>query len=321
MTVRASAIAVVAGRVDGGEVVAARMASIHSVVSTSRAVRSHSGCGTRKLGSSRVFSASSDMAAASSRRSISMATDRASVSTTSCGRSRLASGTKRSNMAGGEAHGLEIARELLAHAGPHHLDGDGAPRRRGRAMRALWTWAIEAAATGSLKSREQLVDRSAEGDLDHARRLVAREGRHAVLQAFEIARRGDADDVGARRQELPELDVGRPEPRQRRRQPRGAGAGARPLDRAGDAQQQARRRRQDARIDQRQRALARQHEAGAEVAREMDDAADHVRSSSPNGWRRCRPSWRGASRARSLPPRSCARRRRGGGKRRIDSTR
>ena len=160
---------------------------------------------------------------------------------------------------------------------------------------------------------EQDVDRPAEGDRHHARRLGARKGRHAVLQAFEVARRGDADDVGARRQELPDLDVGRPEPRQRRRQPRGAGAGARPLDRAGDAQQQARRRRQDVRIDQRQRALARQHEAGAEVAREMDDAADHVRSSSPNGWRRCRRSWRGASRAGSRPPRSCARRRRAAG--------
>ena len=53
------------------------VASIHSSVSTSRAVRSQSTAGTRKSGSSLVFSASSDSAAASSRRSISSRTERA----------------------------------------------------------------------------------------------------------------------------------------------------------------------------------------------------------------------------------------------------
>ena len=51
--------------------------SIHSSVSTSRAVRSQSTVGTRKSGSSLVFSAISESAAASSRRSISIATERA----------------------------------------------------------------------------------------------------------------------------------------------------------------------------------------------------------------------------------------------------
>ena len=65
--------------------------SIHSSVSTSRAVRSQSTVGTRKSASSRVFSAISDSAAASSRKSISIATERASVATASTGRSRCAS--------------------------------------------------------------------------------------------------------------------------------------------------------------------------------------------------------------------------------------
>ena len=58
-----------------------------------------------------------------------------------------------------------------------------------RAMRALCTWAMEAAAIGSLNSQKDLVDRAAERDLDHAHGLRARKGRHAVLQAFEVARR------------------------------------------------------------------------------------------------------------------------------------
>ena len=288
------------------------MPSIHSVVSTSRAVRSHSGCGTRNSVSSRVFSASSDSAAASRRRSISMATDRASVSTTSCGRRRLASGTNLSNMARGEAHGLEVARELLAHARPHHLDGDGAPRVAAARARLVHL-GDGGGGDGLAEIGEQDVDRAAEGDRHHARRLGLRKGRHAVLQAFEVARCGDADDVGARRQELPELDVGRPEPRQRRRQPRGAGAGARPLDRAGDAQQQARRRRQDvgstsasapsrARTKPARRLRARWTmppiTSDLPARMDRDDAARQ---------------WRGASPARSRPPRSCARRRRAAG--------
>ena len=70
--------------------------SIHSSVSTSRAVRSQSTAGTRKSVSSRVFSAISESAAASSRKSISIATERASVATASTGRSRCASSDRLS---------------------------------------------------------------------------------------------------------------------------------------------------------------------------------------------------------------------------------
>jgi hypothetical protein len=138
---------------------------------------------------------------------------------------------------------------------------------------------------------EQHVEGTAQGDLDHAHGLGARERRHAVLQALEVARDDNADDVRTRGEELAELDIGRPEPRQGGRQPRGAGPRTPSLDHAGEAQQQPRDRRQDIRIDQRERALPRQHEAGAEVAREVDDVADHVRSSRPNAARRCHRSW------------------------------
>ena len=84
------------------------------------------GRGTRNSGSSRVFSASSDSAAASRRRSISIATERASVSTTSSGRRRARLRGERSSSRGREAHRLEVAGEALADAGPQHLDRDDA---------------------------------------------------------------------------------------------------------------------------------------------------------------------------------------------------
>ena len=91
----------------------------------------------------------------------------------------------------------------------------------------------------------------------------------------------DADDVGPRRQELAELDVGRAEPRQRRGEPGGAVAGVAALDQPRQAQEAAPGRRQHARIDERERALARQHEAGADVAPEMDERSLSTTSNLP----------------------------------------
>ena len=76
-----------------------------------------------------------------------------------------------------------------------------------------------------------------------------------------------ADDVGPRRQELAELDVGRAELGQRGGEPAGAvfrGAG-RSISRAM-RDDGAFRQRQRARIDQREHALARQNIAGARRA-------------------------------------------------------
>ena len=69
---------------------------MRSVVSTVRPVRRQSTCGTRKVGSPVKFSASSDAAAASNRKSISSCTDSAKVITTSTGFSRRSAGCVRS---------------------------------------------------------------------------------------------------------------------------------------------------------------------------------------------------------------------------------
>ena len=264
------------------------MASIHSVVSTSRSVRSHSGSGTRKSASSRVFSASSESAAASRRRSISIATERASVSTTSRARRRLASGTKRSNSRAAKRIACSSRANCSRTPGRITLTATSRPPAAS-ARRAWCTCAIEAAAIGSLK----LANRRSSGRPSAISTILtasgARERRHAVLEPLEVARDGDADDVGPRRQELAELDVGRAEPRQRRREPGGAVAEVAALDQPRQAQEAAPGRRQHARIDERERALARQHGAGADVAPEMEKVAQHdVKSSSPDGARRRR---------------------------------
>ena len=76
---------------------------------------------------------------------------------------------------------------------------------------------------------EVQADRPAQRPLDLGHRDGQREGRHPILQRLEIARDADADDVGPRRQELAELDPGRPEPRQCRGEAEAAGDAA-PLD-------------------------------------------------------------------------------------------
>ena len=73
-----------------------------------------------------------------------------------------------------------------------------------------------------------LAQRLAERGRDRGFRFGLRERRHLVLQRFKIARERGPDDVGPRREELAELHVGRPEPRQRggepdRWSPRGLG--------------------------------------------------------------------------------------------------
>ena len=77
------------------------MPSIHSNVSTRLEVRRQSTVGTRKRPSgsdwsAAMLSAISEMAAASRRRSISISTLRASVSTTAVGRRRRVGGCQRS---------------------------------------------------------------------------------------------------------------------------------------------------------------------------------------------------------------------------------
>ncbi len=143
----------------------ARVPSIHSSVSTSWAVRSQSTAGTRKSGSSLVFSAISDSAAASSRRSISIATERASVVDHFDQPQPARLGGKRFRMMRREGEGVEIGLEAPFDAGPQHLDRDRT-LAEGSAIpvlrpRARCTCAIEAAATARAEARENLGQRAA----------------------------------------------------------------------------------------------------------------------------------------------------------------
>ena len=185
-----------------------------------------------------MFSAISDSAAASSRRSISIATERRSVSTTSIRRSRRASAEMRFGVARGEGEGVEVDAGSAARrraAAPSPRPARGRPRV---ATSARCTCAIEAAATGGPNaanaSRSGLPSAAATARL----RLGLRERRHLVLQRFEIARERDADHVRPRRQELAELHIGRPEPGQRGREPVGGARARRPLDQPREPQRQ-----------------------------------------------------------------------------------
>ena len=140
-----------------------------------------------------------------------------------------------------------------------------------------------------------------------------------VLQPLEIARECDADHVRTRRQELAELDIARPEPRERRRQPASAVLLLGRSIRRARRRRNARRRRQHRRIDDAENAFAGEHETGAAETDEIRGAGNHKRQPECSAtippvmilWvTRAKPAARSmASKAGGL------------GKRRIDSTR
>ena len=186
--------------------------SIHSSVSTSFAVRSQSTAGTRKSGSSLVFSAISESAAASSRRSISSATERRKRRRRLDHAKALRLGRETLGVARREHEGILVDLEAALDAGPQHLDRDGL-RPSGVSTSARCTCAIEAAATAGPKLAKTSIERKPESLLDRGFRFRLRKRRHLVLQAFQFARDRDADDVRPRRQKLAELHIGRSEPR------------------------------------------------------------------------------------------------------------
>ena len=140
-----------------------------------------------------------------------------SVRVISTGCSRREEGTKRSCSRDDEVEGLEVALEALADARPDHLDRDPAGCRR-RPQRRQDAPALSRQRLSRVRSGEKFLHRTAERLLHpRPRQGFEREGRHVVLQLGEFQRHVVAHDVGPRRQELAELDVG----------------GAEPLDRAG----------------------------------------------------------------------------------------
>ena len=110
---------------------------------------------------------------------------------------------------------------------------------------ARWTWAIEAAPTGTSSNSEKRLSSGAPNErLDGLLDLGERRGRQVVLQLRQVRRGFLADQVGPGRQRLAELDRRRADRDQRRRHNRGVG-GMRAPKRA-IARQPAHRRRRDA---------------------------------------------------------------------------
>jgi hypothetical protein len=123
---------------------------------------------------------------------------------------------------------------------------------------------------------ESLCQRAFQRLCDHGFRFGLGEWRQPVLQAFEILGHHDADHVWSCGEELTELEIGRPEPRQRTRQP-GSGLGAGPFDQAGQPQQKLPGRWHQGRIDDAEYAFAREDVGGAGKARDVCRCRDHKR--------------------------------------------
>jgi hypothetical protein len=173
----------------------------------------------------------------------------------------------------------------------------------------LCTWAIDAAATGSPNST-------------NSESIGAVDRRHAVLQLLQFDRDPGADDVGPRGEELAELDVGRAEPVDRRRQ---AAEATRPAARQeiGEEQRKARERRQRRRIEVDERAFAREHEAGPRQSENVSKIgqARQIQSFQPE-WIATTPPVSRVKSTRAKPAVAImSAKRSGGGNLRIDSTR
>ena len=183
------------------------MPSIHSTVSTRRAVRFQSTSGTRKPSSPAVFSAISEMAAASRRRSISSSVVRLERVDDGDGLQAPRRRMQALDQARGEVVAVEVAAELLLDAGAQDLDGDLAPAPVGVDDGRLVHLRDRGGGDGGAELGKMILQLAAERFLDGAARLGHGERRQVVLQQRQIAGELRADDVGARRQELAELDV------------------------------------------------------------------------------------------------------------------
>ena len=158
-----------------------------------------------------MLSAISEMAAASRRMSISISTECAER-VDHGDRPQPARGRMEAlDLPGGEEVAVEVAAEALLDAGAQDLDR----RRRARTplsiATALCTWAMEAAATGGPELGEVILHPAAQRFRHGAARLLHGKGRQLVLQVAQVAGEFRADQIGARGQELAELDVTGPQ--------------------------------------------------------------------------------------------------------------
>src|SRR5204862_5819683 len=137
--------------------------------------------------------------------------------------------------------------------------------------------------------------------------------------AFQIARERQANDVGARRQELTELDVSRAEPRQRRRKSDRCAFRSRPLDQPRKLEPKPRGCGEGSGIREGEHTFAREYKTRARETKQMADRRDHKRqpecsATIPPLIIRCDTRRKPAARIISANAL-------GRGKRRIDSTR
>ena len=146
----------------------------------------------------------------------------------------------------GAARGVEhvgkIARESPLDAGPDELDRDVAFAVRVADLR-LMHLGDRRRGDRFAKFDEQRIDRRAERGFQRGDSSGAVDRRHAVLELLQFDRDPRSNDVGPRGEELAELDVGRAEPVDRRRQAAETLRAA-PRQEIGEKQRQAGERRQ-----------------------------------------------------------------------------
>ncbi len=111
---------------------------------------------------------------------------------------------------------IEIALERRLDARSQHLDSDVTAVGRNGEMDLCDRGGGDRLI---VETREQGVDRLAELALDRGARLASRKGRQMVLQPRQVGRDPFAQEIGAGRQRLAELDEARAHVLQRRRQP------------------------------------------------------------------------------------------------------
>lgn len=126
--------------------------------------------------------------------------------------------------AGSEHHVVEVAPEPDFDARTQDLDRDRTTAFRFRQSRAM-NLGDRGGGDGRPELRESVGKRLPQRALDGRDSLGLRERLHAILKRLEAAGGRKPDDIGPCRQELAELDVGRPKPRHGARQRAGATVG------------------------------------------------------------------------------------------------
>ena len=173
------------------------MPSIHSSVSTRRAVRRQSTPGTRKPSvAAAMFSAISEMAAASSRRSISISVGAPQRIDDRHGAQAPRRRMEALDLARGEIVAVEVAAEAALDAGAQDLDGDLAAHAVLDHDRLVH---LRDRGGGDRRPEldEMILELAAERLLDRAARLRHRERRQAVLQLAQVPGELRPDHVGA----------------------------------------------------------------------------------------------------------------------------